>query len=90
MGNKSHRCPCVSEDAQIRQFPHFTTAIVRPKWRRFCLHGAQDDRLQALQNQHCVAIAIKTVLLANRLVVGPANQFVAAERANQHQQRRSG
>ena len=42
-----------------------------------------------LKDQHRVAVAVKAVPLADRFIVGPADQIVAAECANEHEQRRA-
>ena len=40
-------------------------------------------------NQHRIAVAVEAILFANRLPIGFGNQFPAAKRLHQHQQRRA-
>ena len=50
--------------------------------------SGRDDKVGrfGLQNQHRIAITEETILLFDCLVVGVADQFVAAKRADENQQ----
>ena len=43
-----------------------------------------------LQDQHAIAVAVEAVLFADGLRVGAEDQFLAGERADHHEQRRTG
>src|SRR5205823_12262486 len=49
----------------------------------------QTERKRKLQDQHAIAIAIKSIALANRFRVGVQQKFAAGERADEHEQSRA-
>src|ERR1041385_4137559 len=50
--------------------------------------GTRSCRLQS-QDQHAVAVAVKSVALADRLLVGAQNELPPGESTHQHEQRRA-
>src|SRR5262249_37187979 len=60
--------------------------VFTPRYRDF---RESSPATRESQDQHRVAVAIEAVALADRLVVGAAQQLVAAKGAHQNQQRRT-
>src|SRR5690242_11700198 len=55
--------------------------VIRVYWCPFVVN--------LLQDQHAIAVAVKTVTLADRFCVGAQDEFAAGECADQHEQGRS-
>src|SRR5437868_3724525 len=54
-----------------------------------CVHSCQIRGYLLLQNQHAIAVAIKSVTLANRFTVRFQQKFPAGECAHEHEQSRA-
>src|SRR5437773_837873 len=54
--------------------------------RTVAVGSVLNDRA-ALQQEHRVAVAVETIFVADRFVIGAADQIVAAEGADEDQQR---
>jgi hypothetical protein len=50
---------------------------------------SEETEEEELEDQHAIAIAIKAIVLANRLAVGAEQELAACKRAYQHEQSRA-
>jgi len=60
-----------------------------PRWGKSRV-PARNKTSQTLNYQHCVAVAIKPVLLSNCFLIRLLDQFLSSERAGKHKQRGPG
>src|SRR5256714_6934869 len=67
----------------LRDFLFLLVLVLMPG-RRFRRSGRG-----GLQDQHAIAVAVKSIALANRFRVGVEQKFAAGERADEHEQGRA-
>src|SRR5256714_3913921 len=67
----------------LRDFLFLLVLVLMPG-RRFRRSGRG-----RLQDQHAIAVAVKSIALANRFRVGVEQKFAAGERADEHEQGRA-